>query len=94
MVWLLPSRSNSCSCSARRSLGCNFERQIADLVEKQRTPIRELESPLGLRARARESASFVAEEFTLQQCTWNCGAVQGNEWPLPSRTLVSEGRGR
>jgi hypothetical protein len=70
-----------------------LERQIADLVEKQRTPIRELEAPLSLCERSREGASFVPEEFTLQECTWNCGAIQSNEWPLLSRALVVKGAG-
>jgi hypothetical protein len=61
-----------------------FEGQIADLIEKERTPIRELEPPPGLRAGARESASFVAEEFALQQGPGNRGAVQGNERAMTS----------
>jgi hypothetical protein len=56
-----------------------LERQIADLVEKQRTLIRELEAPLSLCVGPREGASFVPEEFTLEECTWNCGAIQSNE---------------
>ena len=39
------------------------------------------------------SASFVAEEFALQQGLGNRGAVQGNERPLPSRVLVVNGAG-
>src|SRR5437016_1885787 len=68
-------------------------KDAVSLVEKERTPIRELEPPLGSRAGAREGASFVAEEFALKQETGNCGAVKGNERPLPSRTLVVNGAG-
>jgi hypothetical protein len=70
-----------------------LERQIADLVEKQRTPIRELEAPLSLCERSRKGSSFVPEELTLKECTWNCGAIQSNEWPLLSRALVVKGAG-
>ena len=93
MVWLLPSRSNSCSCSARKSLGCNSSGRSPISSRNRRAPVGELEAPLGLRAGARESSSFVAEEFALQQGPGNRRAVQGDEWPLPSRTLVVNGAG-
>jgi len=70
-----------------------LERQVADFVQEQRAPVGQLEPPLGLRACACESASFVAEEFALQQGPGNRGAVQGNERPLLSRALVMNGAG-
>ena len=52
-----------------------------------------LESPFGLCVRAREGASFVAEEFALQQGSGNRGAVQLYKRSLAARTLVVNGAG-
>lgn len=61
-----------------QELGLKFQRHVANLVQKERVPIRHLESSLGLGTRARESASFVAEEFTLQQSTRNRSTVKSH----------------
>ena len=50
-----------------QQLGLKFQRHVANLVQKERAAIRHLKSPLGLRPRSREGASFVAEKFALQQ---------------------------
>ena len=39
-----PTRSNSRSCSARSSLACSVERQLADLVEEKRAAVGQLRS--------------------------------------------------
>jgi hypothetical protein len=93
MVWLLPQPLELLLLQRAEKVGLQLQGQIADLVEKESTPIREVESPLGLRASARESASFVAEEFALEQGPGNSRAVQDYERSLPSRTLVVNGMG-
>src|SRR5208337_2226043 len=74
-------------------LGLQFQGQIADFVQKESAPVGQLEAPLGLSACPREGASFVAEEFALQQGPRDCGAVQLYKWALPARTLVVNGAG-
>jgi hypothetical protein len=53
--------------------------------------MRHLESPFSLRPRARESASFVTEQFALEQSSRNRGAVQGNETLVMARTGFMNG---
>src|SRR5262249_6711699 len=58
-----------------QEFGLEFERDLADFIEKYRTPMRQLEAPDALRDGARERAFLVAEEFAFQQPSRNRGAV-------------------
>src|ERR1022692_2250279 len=63
-----------------------FQREVADFIEKQRAAIRGLKTSLALSDGARKGASLVPEEFTLQKRRGNRGTVNGYERLLPSRT--------
>src|SRR5580658_6501678 len=60
-------------------------------IQKERAPIRHLKSPLGLCARARESASFVTEQFALEQRGRNRRAVEGHETLVAARAGLMNG---
>src|SRR5580658_8336410 len=62
-------------------------------IQKERAPIRHLKSSLGLCARARESASFVAEEFALEQSARNRCAVKSHKTVATSRASLMNGSG-
>src|SRR5271167_1656543 len=78
MVLALPRRSNSCSCNARSNFGCMLQADIADLIEKQRAPVRQLESALSLHQSSRECAPLVPEQLAFQQSGWNGSAVHAH----------------
>jgi hypothetical protein len=59
--------------------------KISDLIQKQRSAVCRLKATHGLRHRARECASLMAEEFAFQQCGWNRSAVERNEAVLAAR---------
>src|SRR5665213_2744698 len=63
-----------------------FEWQLANLIKKQRTLVRQLEPSDLLRNRAREGALFMAEELTLQKAGGNRRAVYLDEAAFPART--------
>ena len=62
-----PRRSNSLLLQHAQQLRLQLERDVADLVEKQRAAVRQLEAADPLRDRAGERAALVAEELALQQ---------------------------
>jgi hypothetical protein len=53
-----------------------LEREVSNLVKKERSPIRSLESPDGLIRSTGESSLFVTKELALQQSTGNGRAVE------------------
>jgi hypothetical protein len=65
-----------------------FERQIPDLVKKQRAAVRGLKSADGLIHGARVRAPFMPEQFALEQGAGDRRAVKGHETVLPSRAGV------
>ena len=71
-----------------QELRLEFERQISDFVEKQRSPVGEFQAADFLRNRSRESASFMAEEFAFEQARRNRRAVQFHERLFPARTEI------
>ncbi len=75
----LPSRSNSRSCNTRSKLGLEFERNLANLVEKNRASVRQFKAPDSLRHCPGERAFLVTEHFALQKAHRNRGAVQLHE---------------
>ena len=80
-----PTRSNGFSSSARRIFAWSGERQLADLVEKQRAAMRQLETARLARVGAGERALLVAEQLGLEQRLGNRGAVDGDERPVVAR---------
>src|SRR5437867_10585776 len=69
------------------------ERQVADLVEEERTPARLHEEPLARRVRVGEGAAHVPEELALDQRLREGRAVDGDEGArLPPSPLVESAR--
>ena len=64
-----PSRVTRRSSSTRSSLACEAQRQLADLVQKERAPLRRLEGALARGRGAGERAALVAEELALDERT-------------------------
>ena len=65
-----------------QELGLQVEGEVADLVEEQRTFVRDLEEPHPIRDRAGERALRVSEELGLQELSGNRRAVDGGETAL------------
>ena len=65
-----------------QQLGLELQRDVADFVEEQRALVRQFEAPNLARDGAGERASFVAEEFALQQSHGDGGAVDLDEGAL------------
>ncbi|MNS89099.1 hypothetical protein D3C72_1230990 [compost metagenome] len=72
-----------------------FQRQVADLVEKQRAALRLLDPADLALVRAGERTLLVAEQFRLHQVRGDGAAVDGDERPLaPARGIVDRLRGQ
>ena len=72
-----------------QQLRLELERNVADLVEEERSAVGELEPADLLRDRAGERAALVAEELALEKPGGNRGAVHFDERPrLAGRQLV------
>lgn len=67
-------------------LGLHVQRQLADFVEKKRSPIGLGEQPLACPVRPRKSALRMPEELALEQILGNGAAVHGNEREFAART--------
>src|SRR5213076_200081 len=69
-------------------LGLRRERQLADLVEEQRSPRGGFERPLAQRGGPRERAALVAEQLVLDQVLGKAPALSATNGPAgwaPSR---------
>jgi hypothetical protein len=60
-------------------LGLQFQRNFADLVQKESAFIRQLKAPNLLTYSPGECALFVSEQLTFQQASWNRGTIQGDK---------------
>jgi len=69
-VYVLPKRSNSCSCRTRNILDCNSSGNIADLIQEQVPPWR-LEAARSLAYGAGES-TFRVREFASRRAAECC----------------------
>src|SRR5438105_4610552 len=58
-----------------KQLGLQLRGHLSNFIEKDRSTISVLEPPNALCRSAGESASLVAEQFALQQCFGNGGAI-------------------
>ena len=74
-----PTRSNRVLLERAQNLRLQRQRQVADLVEKQRAAVRQLELAGLARHRAGEGALLVAEELGLEQVVGNRRAVDRHE---------------
>ena len=74
-----------------QQLGLHRQRHVADLIEKQRAAIRELElAGLAASPRAGERAFLIAEQLRLQQRFGNRRAVELDEGPLGTRRAAMQ----
>jgi hypothetical protein len=74
-------------------LGLEFERDIADLIQKKRAFVRQFEAAHFSSNRSRERSSLVTEEFALQKAKGNCGAVESYERAVtPWTEIVNRAR--
>src|SRR6266404_2981013 len=71
-----------------QQLRLKFERNVADLVKKERALVRKLKTSRFLRDRSGECASFMTEQFALQEPKRNCGAIQFHKSPFPSAAQI------
>src|SRR5579863_8049196 len=76
-----------------QELRLKFGRNVCDLVEKERPPVRELESPQLLSYCPSKGASFVSEELGFEQSGGNRGAIDFHERAVPARTEIVKGPG-
>ena len=63
-----------------------IERHFRDLVEQQRAAVRALEDSFTRTQRAREAAALMAEQFGLDECRGNRGAIERDERLAGART--------
>ena len=67
MVFVLPRRSNSRSCKARKSFGCKSMADIADFIEEKCAVISQFEPAALLDQCSGECTLFMTEQFALHQ---------------------------
>jgi hypothetical protein len=79
MAWFR-RRGDPCSCSTRGA-SLRRRRQIADLVEKQRSGIGQLEPTDAASIRARERAFLVTEQLAFEQAFGQRRAIDCDERP-------------
>ncbi len=90
-VRVLPSRSNSCSCKHAQELGLEFQRDVADFVQKERSVVGQLEAAKFLRDGAGEGAALVAEQLGFEQAGGDCGAIDFDEGAIAARAEIMDG---
>src|SRR5207244_8352100 len=64
-----------------QQLGLKLERDVADLIQKYRSPIGQLKAADALRNSADKSAHLVAEELAFERAGWNDDTVEPNTGP-------------
>src|SRR5688572_10798417 len=80
--------ANGALLERAEELALKLEGEMADLVEKESSPTRDLEESRLGRCRVGERALLVTEELTFQQGVGNRGAVHVDERSIPSRSVV------
>src|SRR5262245_15290848 len=76
-----------------QQLGLKFEGKAADLVEKHRAAVLELEASDAAAQSTGERASLVAEELALQQIRWNRRTAEPDERVRNATASAMEGAG-
>ncbi len=74
-----------------QQLGLQLQRNVTDLVEEERSLVRQFEASDLARDGSGEGASLVAEELALQQAHGNGRAVDLDEGALAPRTAIVNG---
>ncbi len=69
-----------------QKFGLQFQRNVADLIEKNGAFVGEFEAANFLADRAGEGAALVAEKFAFQQAAGNGGAIDFDEGAFAART--------
>jgi len=69
-----------------QELGLQLERNVPDLIQEKRAAVGQLKAPDALRDRSRKGASFVAEQFALQQTRGNSSTIDLDERPFAAMT--------
>ena len=87
-----PTRSISRASIARSSFACASGAEVADLVEKQRAGVRELEPSDAAVRRAGERALLVPEHLALDEIARNRRAVHAHERAVASRARAVDRR--
>ena len=76
-----------------QELGLEVEGHLADLVEKDRAAVGQLEAALARRQGTRERALLVPEELTLLEARSDCGAVDLDQRPVCAEAALVDGAG-
>src|SRR5690606_10532492 len=73
-----------------QDLHLHVERHLADLVEEERAPAREIELALGRLVRTGERPLLVAEKLALDEVRRNCAAVDRDKGAIGTRRLLMD----
>src|ERR1700730_1427426 len=76
-----------------QELRLKLGRNVCDLIEKERTLVRQLKSPELLSDSTGKGASFVSEELGFEQSGGNGGAIDLHERTVAARTEIVKGPG-
>ena len=76
-----------------QKLDLHRQRDVADLVQKERSAIGGLGASDASGEGASEGALFVAKEFTFHQCLGQGRAIQGHEWSVLAWREIADGAG-
>jgi hypothetical protein len=87
---VLPSRSNSRSCSAQQ-LRLHFHRDIADFIQKKRAPVGQLQTADLGGGRPREGALLVSEQLAFDEGDRQGRDAQADKRALTARAEVVDG---
>ncbi len=71
-----------------QELWLQFERQIADLIQKQCSLVGELKAARGLRQGSGEGSTLVAKQLVFEQSAWHRRAVHFDVWAAVSKALL------
>jgi hypothetical protein len=74
-----------------QQLGLEGQREIANLIQENRPPVRQLKLPFLLRNRAGERAFLVAKQFAFQQLWGERHTIHGHKGVLGARTPLMDG---
>src|SRR5258706_16398756 len=74
-----------------QQLSLQFQRNIADFIQKQGAPVCRFETANPLRHSSSEGALFVAEELAFEESQRNRRAVQLHEWSIASLAVLVNG---
>ncbi len=66
-------------------------RHVADLIQKDRSPVRELEAPDSAIGRAGESSLLMTKQFTLDETDWKRRTVHLDQRPIPALAVRVHG---